>query len=257
MAEKLALICAVLILYGCTSTESTGTGSGSSPIPSNFLITSPSRGALTIIGVSGPLQRREAEIDAAREDAARKAAMYHGIKARYESIQSVGGGINDYQAGSNLILEYDDQLEPYLDKLSFNPNRDMIVRDRTVYIRFSYPAVFPGNINYAFRRNPDGSPEWTTRPPQNISGFPVGVGFASRQFRRQDTFTKSTESAVAGVVSQMATNVSVTGTADGGRSGSGINMQSMGNLNNFLVLEIWIDPVTEAVWTLAIAQTTD
>jgi hypothetical protein len=253
MVKKLALICAVMILFACASNGTVRTELGSSAMPPNFLLTLPRPGVLTIIGVSGPLLKRESEIDAAREDAARKAAMYHGIRASYEARQSMGTGIFGNQVSSSLTMTYDEFLEPYMDKLSFDPNHD-VVRNNAVFIRFTYPAAFPGSISYTFTRNLDGSPGWTTRRPQNINGFIVGVGYSARQFRRQNTFIKSYESAVAELVSQLPTQVTITDTIDGSRSTSTMTMLSTGNLSHFTVLEIWVEPNTQAVWTLAIAQ---
>jgi len=49
-------------------------------------IVKPSGGALTVIGVSNPMLKRQDEIAAAKEDAARKAAMYFYIQGRIETV---------------------------------------------------------------------------------------------------------------------------------------------------------------------------
>ena len=260
MAGKSAAISAALFFFSallfssCLSSGSTG--AGSSAIAGNFLITAPRPSALTIIGVSGPLQKREDEIAAAREDAARKAAMYHGIRASYEITHTTGSGIFGYKSESTLNLEYDDELEQYRERLSFDPDRDVATNNRTVFIRFTYPAAFPGSIGYGFARNDDGRPSWTVNPPVQINGFAAGAGFASRQWRRQDTFVKSYEAAIAEIVSRLSANVSTRDTSDGNwNNTSTITIQGIVNLSNFLVLEIWIDPKTQVVWTLVIAGT--
>jgi len=219
-----------------------------------FLITAPRPTALTIIGVSGPLQKREDEIAAAREDAARKAALYHGIMVDYETTQITSSGVFGNKTESSLNLEYDEELEQYKEKLQFDPDRDIATNNRTVLIRFTYPAAFPGGIGYGFARNADGSPVWTTNRPRQINGFIAGVGYAARHLRRQDTFVKSYEAAIVEIVTQLSTRVSTRNTSSGWNNTSTIITQSSGTLNNFLVLEIWIDPKTQAVWTLAIAR---
>ena len=255
MLKKPVIICIILgFFYACTSFGSANSKPESYTAASNSFITLPRPGSLEILGVSGPMMKRDSEIETAREDAARKAALYHGIKVSYRSVQSTGSGIFDYTAESNLSLEYDKDLVPYLEKLEFDQNRDIFKKDGTIFIRFTYPAAFPGYISYGFMRNPDGSPEWTINHPQNINGFISGVGFSSKQFRRQDTYVKSYESALADLASQLSVHVSVSSTLDGSQNKSVTRMRSMGNLINFTILEVWIDPNTQAVWTLAIAQ---
>ena len=221
----------------------------------NFLITAPRPAALTIIGVSGHLQKREDEIAAALEDAARKAAIYHGIRADYEITQTTRPGVFGNKSEFNFNIEYDDELEQYRERLSFDPDRGLATNNRTVFIRFTYPAVFPGSIDYRFARNADGRPLWTVNPPQQINGFIAEVGYAARQSRRQDTFIKSYETAIFNIAARLSANVSTRNISDESwNNASTINVQGSVDLSNFLVLEIWVDPKTQAVWTLAIAR---
>jgi hypothetical protein len=196
------------------------------------------------------------ELDIAKEDAARKASMYHWVYGTLVEWQYIGPGFLDYDVGSASWLDYDEQLEVYMDRLKFDPNKDL-TRDNNgvTYIRFSYPANFPGYIGYSFGKNPDGSPEWTTRPPDSINGFVAGVGHSGRQVRFADTVRKSYEAAVISIVSKVSTVMVTTDTSLQGQAESQISRQSSGTLSNFLVLEIWVDPETMAVWTLAIART--
>jgi hypothetical protein len=204
--------------------------------------------------VSGRQLRRQTEIDNAREDAARKAAMYHGVKARAESMQSIGSGLFDYYTYSNVKIEYNEELEPYMDKLVFNPDRDVVRNGNGVLVSFTYPAAFPGRIAYSFWKTPDGRPSWIANPPGEINGFIAGVGFSARQFRYQDSFTKSRDSAAAAIVSQLSTIISARTILDISQNTSTINQRSEGSFTHFVVLEIWIDPKNQDVWTLAIAQ---
>jgi len=126
-----------------------------------------------------------------------------------------------------------------------------------VFIRFSYPVSFPGNISYVFARNKNGSPEWTTRPPKEINGFIAGVGYSGRQLYIRNTFEKSCNAAAADIISIVSTVMTTSVVSAEGYNSSLIHQQSAGHLSHFLVLETWIDPNTLAVWTLAIARKAD
>jgi hypothetical protein len=258
------IVCVAFIVSGCVTSNSTGKGSSSVNTPekartqnTSHWITQPGQGGLTIIGVSGRQFKQETEIEIAREDAAKKAAMYHGIYATYESIQNVGGGFLDYYIESSSTVEYDQEIEKYQDKLSFNPERDIFDDEGVLFVRFTYPVAFPEKITYFSGKNPDGKPEWTTRPPKTIGGFNVGVGFSGRQLRLSDTIIKSYEAAVIALVSRSSTAITTGAILAGNYSATAIHRQSAGNLKNFAVIEMWIDPASKAVWTLAVAQISD
>ena len=89
-----------------------------------------------------------------------------------------------------------------------------------------------------------------------IGNFYAGVGFSGRQLRQSDTIARSYESAVVAIVSQISTTVRTRDTSTGSSSQS-MTQRSRGNLSNFTVLEIWIDPDTRAVSTLAVARNAD
>lgn len=252
-----AAISGALVFCACAGSQAAGK-SGSSAAPDSYWLTLPGAASVPIIGVTGRQSSREAEIDTAREDAARKAAMYHGVYAVSENVQSIGDSVFEYYTGSEIVLQFDTELEKYMERLEFDENRDVRrTSDGGVFVRFSYPVSFPGNISYHFARNSDGSPVWTKNPPREISGFPAGVGFSGRQWRRQDTFKKSCDSAAAAIASQLSTVVTVKETASGSASSSAILQQSTGYLERFLVLETWTDPRTRGVWTLAVAGKTE
>ena len=166
MINKVLLFYTALLLCACSSSGSVE--SGSMPPAGNkgnyanfpgFWLTLPKQDALVIIGLSGRQVKRTAEIESAREDAARKASMYNGIYASFQSVQSIGSGLFDYYTDSETRVEYDQDLEKYMDRLSFDPKRDVITTDDGSFVRFTYPAVFPGNIGYKFARSSNGSPE--------------------------------------------------------------------------------------------------
>jgi hypothetical protein len=238
------------------STESSGStvSAPSEKTDPNHWITFPKTNELVIVGVSGRQTKPETEIQIAREDAARKVSMYYGVYAEVESSQHTGAGFFDVAVDTTVNIEYDQQIERYLDKLVFDPERDVFTWNNAVYVRFTYPESFPGNISYQFDKNPNGSPKWTTSPPNEINGFPAGVGFGRRQERFRDTVIKSYEAAAASFVSIMSSSVSSSETSTFSQGTSSVRQQSSGRLTSFLVLETWIDPVSEAVWTLAVAR---
>lgn len=272
MLSKFAVLCCALMLYACASSDPVVNEPASPPsaeektlkaespdsAQSNYWLTVPQSGKLIIVGVTGVQQKRETEIAAAREDAARKIAMYHGVRAVSEHVQSVGSGFLDYYVDSATSMEYDQEIEKYIDQLTYDPERDVLKFDNVICIRFSYPVNFPGgDINYSFERNHNGRPEWTFRPPQEINGLNVGVGFARRQSRMRDTIVKSYESAVAALVTSLSAKVTANVTSAENQNSSRHHQTSEGHLANFLVLETWIEPDTRAVWTLAVAKTTE
>ena len=254
MKKIIFVITAMLIFSSCANTGSVNYSSNTPAISDRFLVTPPQSGTLVIVGVSGKQSKREYEINSAMEDAARKAAMYHGVHVNAEYVQNIGSGFLDYYTASNVNLRYDERLELYMDKLDFNKDRDIVNTSGGVFIRFTFPAAFPGSVSYSFARKPNGRPEWIENPPGMISGFIAGVGYSARQWKLQDTFTKSRDSAAAAIVSQLYTRMTTSGVSVDSRSNSRIRQRSEGYINNFLVLEIWIDPGNQDVWTLAIAQ---
>jgi hypothetical protein len=80
---------------------------------------------------------------------------------------------------------------------------------------------------------------------------------AGRQDRFGDTVRKSYEAAAASIVTNYSSYMESTETTFGSATEVYISQVSEGLLKNFLVLEVWIDPKTRAVYTLAIASQID
>ena len=219
----------------------------------NHWVTLPGRNELAFLGVSGRQSRPGAEIDIAREHAAMKVAMFHGLQVEVFHTQSIGAGFFDYYLNTSINVEFDRNLDTYLDKLSFDPEKDIFKRNNAVFVRFTYPGSFPGDINYISDKNANGSPRWTTSPPQ-IDGFIAGVGFVRRQERIRDALIRSAEAAAASIVSNLSSSIHAGETATITQTASFVQQHSRGSLTGFFILETWIDPDTEAVWTLAIAR---
>ena len=253
MIRFLAICTIICTIAGCATFDNPQTSADQT---ANHIISYPESNSLIFIGVSGLQLKQEQEIEAALEDAARKASMYHGLAASFVAVQGVGTNALDYYAGSDFYMEYDTRLDPYKDKLTYNPKQDIIYGNGAVYIRFSYPASSPANINYSQSKELDGSPGWIRRPPQEIGGFMAQVGYARRQQRLRDTITKANEDAIAGLIARSSSSINTSVTSYNDISSSVITQQSSGNLFNFMVLETWIDPDNLSVYTLTIARST-
>ena len=253
MTKKLLLFFTALLLFSCSSSGSVSSGSAPQE-DSPFWLTLPRSDALVIIGVSGRQLKKETEIAVAKEEAARRVSMYNGLYASFEAAQNSGSGFLDYSYASESRVDYDEQLDKYIERLNYDPERDVIDTEDGLFIRFTYPSSFPGRISYKFGNNPDGSPEWTARPPQEMDGYMVGVGFSRRQARWRDTFTKSCEAAIIAMVSQTSSSVEAGDSVYNNQSSTFFYQKSEGRLSQFLVLEVWIDPNNQSVWTLAVAK---
>ena len=249
IVKKLILTASALALFACATSGTPGT-----PV-SNHIKTLPNQGSLVILGVSARLSTRANEIAAAKEMAARKAAMYHGLTASFEEVQFIGAGFFDYVHDTHSWVDYDRQLEWHMEKLSFDPKRDLF-RDNNgnVFIRFIYPAAFPGRISYQFGTRADGRPDWIRQPPGEIHGFIAGVGRSARLFRFADTFSRSFEAAALAIAAKISTEIETRDSAGHYRTEVEFRRQSIASMTNFLILETWIDPQTRAVYTLAIAR---
>jgi hypothetical protein len=97
-------------------------------------------------------------------------------------------------------------------------------------------------------------------PPETISGYAAGIGYAGRRNAHRDTVIASYENAVLAIIQNQSS--SAWSSTEGFR-GSGFldysavtkkGTSASGVLTGFYVLEIWVDPATKAVWTLAVAR---
>lgn len=250
--KKLLIIIFALSLCACAGSQV----SDATVNNVHSIVTLPSQNNLVILGVSARLSTRENELAAASELAARKVAMYHGLTASFEEVQVIGARFFDFEHGIHSRVDYNQQLEKHIDRLSFDPDRD-VFRDNNgnVFIRFTYPATFPGRINHQFGKELDGRPEWIRRPPEEINGFKAGVGRSGRLDRFADTFRRSQEAAAIAIASRISTEIQAEETTvQNLQATMQFRRQSIANMTHFLVLETWIDPQTRAVYTLAIAQ---
>jgi len=209
---------------------------------------------LTVIGVSNPMTRRESEIIAAKEDAARKTAMYYGIQASVEITNAIGSGFFDYSQNSNIEITYDADYEKFIDQLSYNPQNDVLITSEAVFIRFKHKTMAADISGRALSGT--SRPDWTrNRDKFEFEGFITAVGFSQNQRRLKDTIFKSAEDAVTRMIADISTSVVTREITEAGQGSlSLVHFKSEGRLNNFQIIEMWIEPETRSVYTLAIAR---
>jgi hypothetical protein len=215
----------------------------------------PSDNKIIVIGISNPMLRREDEIAAAKEDAARKVAMYYGIQGSIETIQSTGANFFDYVNDSRINLKYDQDYIKYVDQLTYDSKHDILLTDEGLFIRFQHETNVE-NIGYIVSKSPEGRPSWTkNKDKPRFDGFWTAVGFAQNQQRLKETIFKATEAAAVRIIEDLYSSIinnEITGTEYS--SSSLIYAKSEGKLNNFQIIEFWIDPEMGYVYTLAIAK---
>ncbi|MCL2271670.1 MAG: hypothetical protein FWC19_02555 [Treponema sp.] len=213
----------------------------------------PSDNKLIVIGISNPMIKRQDEIISAKEDAARKIAMFFGVHGTVEVTNSIGSNILDYSHESNISLSYDSDYESFIDKLKYDP-KDILITAEAVFIRFWFDADIDG-INYTADTGVN-RPAWTRNQDlPDIPGYVTSVGFARNQRRLKDTIFKSTEDAITRMIADLHTVINTKEISIAGKNSSSyIHTKSEGNINNFHVIELWIDPDTRFVYTLAVAR---
>ena len=222
---------------------------------SGYWITRSPDNALVVIGASNHMVKRDSEIAAAKEDAAHKVAMYYGVSGTIESFYSVGANALEFFADTQMDLVYDTDVAKYIDRLTFDPERDMVVTDDGVFVRFTYAATATP-INFTASLNANGRPDWTfSRDLPQFDGYITAVGMARNQVRLKDTIRKSSDAAIGWMIAHISTQIS---SSDKTGTGMGASNQtyskSAGRVNNFQVIEFWIDPKSGYVYTLAIAK---
>ena len=135
----------------------------------------------------------------------------------------------------------------------------MYEADDTIFVR----ARYAGNgFTINFPRSPhQEKPVWISSPPRSFEGFVAGVGYANRHKYLKDAIIKSYEAAVYAIIRNTVNTVDAgvdtykdsANTLDSTNTNTGYRVSSSAVLTGFYVLEIWIDPETNAVLTLAVA----
>jgi hypothetical protein len=101
----IALAFCALAFCACASSGSVDTAQVSPMIGDDYWLALPGPASVVIIGITGRQQKRENEIELAREYDDKKAAMYHGVQVNFENIQDIGANFFDYFTSSEIELD--------------------------------------------------------------------------------------------------------------------------------------------------------
>jgi hypothetical protein len=225
---------------------------------SGYFVAGSGNGAIVVFGFGSRRQKREDEITAAKNDAARKVAFFHGVKGTVESSQTTGGNFFSNDFDSQINLENMVEYEQFIEQLQYDPGSDVLLYERGTIVRFKYaantPSVnSPGTAAGSFS---GARPGWTNGSNLPVvAGYITAVGISRNQRLVGDTVMKSTVATVAAIIERVSVSVQ---SSDLDVSGQGavsqINTKSEAVLDGFMVLEFWINPDNGFVYSLGIAR---
>jgi hypothetical protein len=264
---RVSVLLAGFLGFAVSSGFCEGAGDAGSPMPdalskeeppleavfdSGYWVTRPSGSAITVFGVAGRRGNREEGVRLALLDAARKAALYHGLHAESASVLNQGSGTLDYFSDFDYRLELRRNPEEFLDALVFDRDRDVLEKNGVVVVRVRYAGV--SDVPPYTSALEDGVPDWTKKYVVMIPGFLAGIGHSKNMGSLQKTCEASYENALASLLPQLSTRVdSDAADVDGGRVTRNVT-RSAGDLAEVMILETWFDRKTNAVWTLVAAK---
>ena len=246
-------ICVLLIVSTCAHKEQ---------IQDDFLqpyVHSGSREALVFVGVSVRFSDREESINAALRDAGRKFSLYNSVHGDSIITGRTGGSVFEDKFTSEYQLQYDKDLDKYIEQLEFDPAKDIFENNNALFVIARVPSgpTMPSASGHSF----GGSrPLWIDSPPLEIGGYIAGIGHSDRHNSHRDTVVKSYERAVISIIGSLGSRISSETYSYQGASVfdqghiSATEMTVSGTINNFYVIESWTDPLKLSVWTLAIAS---
>jgi hypothetical protein len=219
-----------------------------------YWMSAPLDGALVVLGVANHQKTREEEIRLALEDAAQKIAYFHGVRVKVYTMLDTRSGFDDFSYNSHAEFLCDEDGAGYLESLQYNENTDIQVFDNSLMLRVAYKPANAPPINYTTVFS-NGKPAWVNKPPQEIAGCLVGVGHAVMQSRIKDAIGLSYQNAMSAIAARIQTRI-VAGAADAAGAGAAAGSYQIieGALTGLMVLEIWKDPDTNGIWTLAVGK---
>jgi hypothetical protein len=209
---------------------------------------------LVFFGVAGGnYLSRDRAITLALEDVARRIAFYHSVGGKMVHNEKQGPGFLDFGSDHKAILSYDQDYKKYVRELEFDSNGDIHEENHLLFVRSRYKVKNPVAINHV-RTSETGEPWWIVSPPATIDGNIAGVGFAAKRFYRSDTVISSYENAVFGLLKTGSVTVNSKREIAQHFTDTSLSITVSGELKNFYIVEVWTDPKTLDVWTLAIAR---
>ena len=211
--------------------------------------------SLVVIGLASRHVVRDDEIAAAKSDAAQKVAMFHGMSGSVESTMRTGVGIFGLYFNSQTSIRNVVDYEQFIDRLQFDPDRDVLVTDGGTLVRFRYGARV-SRANFVGSINAEGRPNWLYgHYLPELDGYIAAVGVSQNQVWLRDTVMISAQATALRIIENMSTRLQ---SAYVYVSGYGLVTETLtvseGQVSNFRVLEFWINPGNGHVYTLGIAR---
>jgi hypothetical protein len=215
---------------------------------------------LIFIGVSPRLTNRDEAVNIAIRDAARKYSFFNSVSSCFVNRDNVGAGVFDIFIDSDYMLQYDNELDKFIEKLEYDLTKDVFENNNAVFVvtRINSAGNMPLFNGYSFTSS---RPYWIDSPPSEIDGFIAGVGYSGRLSSHRDTVVRSYERAVIAIIQNIESLISREQLINQNNfSTFGFEVSSLGEsraygtLENFYIIESWTNPVDLSVWTLALAK---
>ena len=228
-----------------------------------FFSSMPGSGGIVFIGAAEKRTNPNETLLLALNDAANRVVMYMQVSGEYAVENNIGSGAFDYTHNTYTSLNYNqDSAAQYINSLQFDSDKDAVEIDNILFIRTVYPLSLPVAVNYKPKYSgKDNKPDWIENPPVEINGYEVCVSFAGRHSSLADTYKNSRNNAIFGIIRGInavakSSDLLYQNTANlfGYKTANDNITYSYGTLNNFYVLDTWLDMSTRTVWTLAIAR---
>jgi len=249
----------------CASDPNTSGNSSNASADPSFLLSTPTGNGLVFWGVAGKRTSRKETLKYALEDAARRVSIFNMVTAEFVYANRDDSTLLGNNQWIHAALEYDKEgAERYIDILKFDPDKksDIIEVGNAVIIRTVYPGSLSSPVFYLPTYNGiEKKPNWVNAPPVSIGGYNVGIGYSDRYSSTAETWKKSFDDAIFSLVrgidaSSRSEETSIINTSSmfGYSRTTEDFTYSIRTLAEFYVLDVWMDPKTKAVWTLAIAR---
>jgi hypothetical protein len=215
-------------------------------------VTRPSGTSTTLIGIAGRRSNREEAIAEALADAARRAALYHGVRGESATVLNQGSGNLDYFSDFDYKLDLLNNAESYINDLIFDREKDVLEKNGAVIVRAQYAGV--SGVPFYNSVIEDGVPSWVKNYGIEIPGFLAGVSYSKNKGSPQKTYQASYENAIVSLLPRLSTRTAgEVIDVSGARLTRNFSVSS-GTLENVMILETWIDKKTGAIWTLLVAR---
>jgi hypothetical protein len=217
-----------------------------------YWVTRPQDGVLTVLGIAGRQSSREKAAAEALADAARRAALYHGVQGESAAVLNQGSGNLDYFSDFDYRLTLLHDAAEYTGDLVFDAEKDVLEKNGIVMIRARYSGVSAVPLYETILE--EGVPDWVRNYAADIPGFLTAVGGAKNKGTPQKTYQGSYENAIASLLPRLSSrSANEVIDVDGVRVTQNISISS-GVLEQVMILETWVDRKTNTVWTLLAAK---